>query len=237
MKSTFDLDSESCWQAYRIANVFLVWKVDKPEDKKQAQQIVSEVIKKWYRLGRRHERVNVKIKKLRQLECGGCGCKLNESNWGGYVREWPEDLRKEQIALDIGNCKKCYYAKYENFEPVKTMSDNDCMDCGEPTGLLDQPCPACRATLERDVWMSRAMRYEEERDKLKEDYAKLDCEFDIDHAEMKERAGQAYAKGFEDAREMAAGLVEKDHKFCSLPMCEIANKIRALRPSEGKDAK
>ena len=123
MKSTFDLDSESCWQAYRIANVFLVWKVDKPEDKKQAQQIVSEVIKKWYRLGRRHERVNVKIKKLRQLECGGCGCKLNESNWGGYVREWPEDLRKEQIALDIGNCKKCYYAKYENFEPVKTQDE------------------------------------------------------------------------------------------------------------------
>jgi len=76
-----------------------------------------------------------------------------------------------------------------------------------------------------------------ERDKLKEDYAKLDCEFDIDHAEMKERAGQAYAKGFEDAREMAAGLVEKDHKFCSPPMCEIANKIRALRPSEGKEAK
>lgn len=119
LKGIFDLQSEAHWQAYRIANIFLVWKADNPDDKKQAQKIIAHVIKQWYRLGRRHERVNMKIKKLRQLECGDCGCNLNESNWGGYRREWPDDLKEEKIALDIGLCKKCYYAKYENFEPAK----------------------------------------------------------------------------------------------------------------------
>lgn len=114
----FDLDSEAHWQAYRIANVFLVWKADKPDDKKQAQKIIADVIKQWYRLGRRHERTKIKINKLRHLECGDCGVSLSESNWGGYRRECPEDLKETKIALDIGLCKKCYYAKYENFEAL-----------------------------------------------------------------------------------------------------------------------
>lgn len=97
MKKPFDLDSEVHWQAYRIANVFLVWKADDPDQKKQAQKIVGHVIKQWYRLGRRHERTNMKIKKLRRLECGDCSVKLTESNWGGYRREYSEDLKKEGI--------------------------------------------------------------------------------------------------------------------------------------------
>jgi hypothetical protein len=107
MKGVFDIDSESHWQAYRIANLFLVWKADNPDQKKDAQRIVAEVIKQWYRLGRRHERTNLKMKRLAYPMCGICDVRLTEDNFGGRV-----DINGKVIS----ECKKCYYAKYENFE-------------------------------------------------------------------------------------------------------------------------
>ena len=103
----FDLDSESHWQAYRIANVFLAWKADDPDQKKQAQKIIAQVIMQWYRLGRRHERINLKVKRLPKPVCGTCDVTLTEDNYGGRVNK---------NGKVIAECKKCYYAKYENFE-------------------------------------------------------------------------------------------------------------------------
>jgi len=107
----FDLDSEAHWQAYRLANLFLVWKADNPDDKKQAQKIVAQVIKQWYRLGRRHERMNLKVKRLPKPVCGKCDVNLTEDNYGGRVAD--------ENGKIIAECKKCYYAKYENFEATK----------------------------------------------------------------------------------------------------------------------
>jgi len=106
----FDLDSEAHWQAYRIANIFLAWKADVPDQKKQAQKIIAHVIKQWYQLGRRHERRNITVKRSPNPLCGICDVKLTEDNYGGRV---------DKDGKIITECKKCYYAKYENFKEQK----------------------------------------------------------------------------------------------------------------------
>lgn len=138
MNSKFDLESEAHWQSYRIANIFLVWKADKPEDKNQAQKIVAEVIKQWYRLGRRHERMNMKVKRLPKPVCGTCDVRLTENNYGGRV---------DRNGKIIAECKKCYYAKYENFDPFKAQNQR----IAEGIGRTYEFCNTCGGTWDTHV--------------------------------------------------------------------------------------
>ncbi len=136
MKKTFDLDSESHWQAYKIANLFLVWKADKLDDKKTAQKIIAHVIKQWYRLGRRHERTNMKVKRLPKPVCGTCDVGLTEDNYGGRV---------DRNGKIISECKKCYYAKYENFNGMQDQR------IAEGIGRTYEFCNTCGGTWDTHV--------------------------------------------------------------------------------------
>ena len=53
----------------------------------------------------------IKIEQWGKKRCGGCGKLFTKNSYAGSVWIYPEEMKGHRIS--VGQCKKCYYAKYE----------------------------------------------------------------------------------------------------------------------------